>query len=48
LEEWRRQHGDRRIPLWVYARVPVSRRTGLVFAYLLSAATVVGGILVLL
>jgi hypothetical protein len=47
-DEWRRRHGDRRIPWWVYISWPLSWRTDLAIAYVLSAATVVGGILVLL
>jgi hypothetical protein len=47
-EEWRRRHGNRRIPWWVHISWPVSQRTDLAIAYALSAAAVVGGVVVLL
>jgi hypothetical protein len=38
----------RRLPAWARIKLPVSQRTELAILYLLSAAVVVGGILVLL
>jgi hypothetical protein len=47
-KEWRRRHGDRRFPWWVHVAWPLGTRTELGIAYALSAAVVVGGVLVLL
>jgi hypothetical protein len=47
-EQWRRRHGNRRIPWWAHIMWPVSQRTDLVIAYTLSAAAVLGGVVVLL
>jgi hypothetical protein len=44
----RESRPDRRVRWWTHIELPVSQRTELVVAYVLSAAAVVGGILVLL